>query len=339
MGAMDQLRAMRVFVRAVDEGSLAGAGRALDMAPAGVTRILAELESHLNARLLHRTTRRLALTEAGERYLLSARRLLAELDEADAEAGAASTEARGTLRVMAPPAFAVHQLAPLLPLLHERHPRLRLEVSASGAVEAVDAHHDVSIVSLGAQPLQGDFIVRPLAASTFVLCASPAYLAAQGCPQGPEELPGHAGLMPAVAVVRRELRLYRVKGAASAAGAGAATGAGAGAGAAAMDDSITLPAPQPLLSTAQLELLLAAALAGSGIAGLPSFLAAAALRAGQLQRVLPDWHGGRLTLHAAMPTRRHLPARTRAFVDLLVQRFGGSLAQDPWLALCNPEGR
>ena len=113
--------------------------------------------------------------------------------------------------------------------------------------------------------------MRPLAASTFVLCASPAYLAAQGCPQGPEELPGHAGLMPAVAV--------------------------------------------------------------------PSFLAAAALREGHLQRVLPDWHGGRLTLHAAMPTRRHLPARTRAFVDLLVQRFGGSRAQDPWLALCEPEGR
>jgi DNA-binding transcriptional LysR family regulator len=322
---MDQLRALRVFVRAVDEGSLAGAGRALDMAPAGVTRILAELEAHLNARLLHRTTRRLALTEAGERYLSSARRLLAELDEADAEASAASTEARGTLRVMAPPAFAVHQLAPLLPLLHERHPRLRLEVSAAGAVEAVDAHHDVSIVSLGAQPLQGDFIVRPLAASTFVLCAAPAYLARQGCPRQPEELSGHAGLMPDVAVVRRELKLYRTKDAST--------------GDAAARDSITLPEPQPLLSTAQLDLLLAAALAGSGIAGLPSFLAAPALREGRLQRVLPEWQGGRLTLHAAMPTRRHLPARARVFVDLLVERFGGSLDRDPWLEDGPPAAR
>lgn len=320
---MDQLRALRVFVRAVDEGSLAGAGRVLDMAPAGVTRILAELESHLNARLLHRTTRRLALTEAGERYLQSARRLLAELDEADAEAGAASTEARGTLRVMAPPAFAVHQLAPLLPLLHERHPRLRLEVSAAGAVETVDAHHDVSIVSLGAQPLQGDFIVRPLAASTFVLCAAPAYLARRGCPAAPEHLVEHAGLLPAVAAVRRELTLYRSKDACSKDASTRDRPAGPA--------SITLPEPQPLLSTAQLDLLLAAALAGSGIAGLPSFLAAPALREGRLQRVLPDWQGGRLTLHAAMPTRRHLPARTRAFVDLLVERFGGSLARDPWL--------
>ena len=313
---------MRVFVRAVDEGSLAGAGRALDVAPAGVTRILAELEAHLNARLLHRTTRRLALTEAGERYLHSARRLLAELDEADAEAGAAATEARGTLRVMAPPAFAVHQLAPLLPLLHQRHPQLRLEVSAAGAVEAVDAHHDVSIVSLGAQPLQGDFIARPLAASTFVLCAAPAYLARAGCPAEPEQLLGHAGLLPAVAAVRRELTLYRVKDASSARRAA--------------PDSVTLPEPQPLLATAQLELLLAAALAGTGIAGLPSFLAAPALRDGRLQRVLPGWQGGRLTLHAAMPTRRHVPARTRVFVDLLVERFGGSLERDPWLEGGNP---
>lgn len=317
---------MRVFVRAVDEGSLAGAGRALDLAPAGVTRILAELEAHLNARLLHRTTRRLALTEAGERYLLSARRLLAELDEADAEAGAASTEARGTLRVMAPPAFAVHQLAPLLPLLQQRHPKLRLEVSAAGAVEAVDAHHDVSIVSLGAQPLQGDFIARPLAASTFVLCAAPDYLARRGCPAEPEQLVDHAGLLPAVAAVRRELTLYRSKDASSR-------------GRAAAPASITLPDPQPLLATAHLDLLLAAAVSGAGIAGLPSFLAAPALRDGRLQRVLPDWQGGRLTLHAAMPTRRHLPARTRAFVDLLVERFGGSLERDPWLDDRDPATR
>jgi DNA-binding transcriptional LysR family regulator len=319
---MDQLRAMRVFVRAVDEGSLAGAGRALDLAPAGVTRILAELEAHLNARLLHRTTRRLALTEAGERYLHSARRLLAELDEADAEAGAASTDARGTLRVMAPPAFAAHQLAPLLPLLHQRCPRLRLEMSAAGAVEAVDAHHDVSIVSLGAQPLQGDFIARPLAASSFVLCAAPAYLARAGCPAEPEQLLGHAGLLPAVASVRRELTLYRVKDASSSRRAA--------------PDSVTLPEPQPLLATAQLDLLLAAALAGAGIAGLPSFLAVPALRDGRLQRVLPAWQGGRLALHAAMPTRRHVPARTRVFVDLLVERFGGSLERDPWLEDGNP---
>ncbi|NRF65713.1 LysR family transcriptional regulator [Aquincola sp. S2] len=313
---MDQLRALRVFVQVAAEGSLAGAARVLDLAPAVVTRTLAELEAHLGTRLMHRTTRRLALTEAGENYLANARRILAELDEADAEAGAASAQAHGSLRVLAPPAFAVHQLAPLLPALRARHPQLVLDVATPGPVEAADANFDVSIVSLGQQPLQGDFIARRLAVSTFVLCAAPAYLDRHGRPDAPDALLPHAGLLPAVDAVRQGLRLYHDKSAASAK---------------AMPPLVELPAPRAVLSTSQLELLLAAALAGLGIAGLPSFLAAAALRDGRLERVLPHWHGGALTIYAAMPTRRHLPARTRAFVDFLIEHFGGGEG-DPWLA-------
>ncbi|WP_284619375.1 LysR family transcriptional regulator [Aquabacterium humicola] len=324
---MDQLRALRVFVAVVDQGSLAGAARLLDLAPAVVTRTLGELEAHLATRLLHRTTRRLALTEPGEAYLAHARRILAALDEADAEAGTASTQARGTLRVLAPPAFAVHCIAPLLPALRERHPQLALEFAAPGPVEAADANFDVSIVSLGQQPLQGDFIARRLAVSTFVLCASPRYLDARGRPATPDELLPHVALLPAVDAVRQGLRLYRDKSAATAAATPAA--------AAAVAPVVDLPLPVPALATSHLELLLASAEAGLGIAGLPSFLAAEALRAGRLERVLPDWHGGRLTLYAAMPTRRHLPARTRAFVDHLVEAFGGADEEaeaDRWLA-------
>lgn len=321
---MDQLRALRVFVAVVDQGSLAGAARLLDLAPAVVTRTLGELEAHLATRLLHRTTRRLALTEPGEAYLAHARRILAALDEADAEAGTASMQARGTLRVLAPPAFAVHCIAPLLPALRERHPQLALEFAAPGPVEAADANFDVSIVSLGQQPLQGDFIARRLAVSTFVLCAAPRYLDARGRPATPDELLPHVALLPAVDAVRQGLRLYRDKSAATAAAAKAVA------------PVVDLPLPVPALATSHLELLLASAEAGLGIAGLPSFLAADALRAGRLERVLPDWHGGRLTLYAAMPTRRHLPARTRAFVDHLVEAFGGAdddeAAADRWLA-------
>ena len=92
---MDQLRSLRVFVKVIDEGSFAGAARALDLAPAVVTRVVAELEEHLGTRLVNRTTRRLALTEIGESYLERARRILLDLDEADALAGSASTEASG----------------------------------------------------------------------------------------------------------------------------------------------------------------------------------------------------------------------------------------------------
>jgi DNA-binding transcriptional LysR family regulator len=311
---MDQLRALRVFERVVAEGSFAGAARAMDLTPPLVTRTLAELEQHLGARLLNRTTRRIALTEIGQAYLERARRVLAELDDADALAGATSRQPRGTLRVLCPPAFAVHQLAPQLPRFRARYPQLGLEISAPGAVEGADQGFDVSIVSVGLQPFAGDFIARPLARSTFVLCAAPDYLERRGHPRHPDDLLQHEALLPAVTAVRRELTLYR-----------------AGDRDADRDASVvTLPAPAAALCTGNIELLLAAALAGLGIAGLPSFAAAQALRAGRLARVLPQWRGTVLTIYAAMPTRKLVPARTRSFVDFLVAAFGGGEG-DPWL--------
>lgn len=311
---MDQLRALRVFVRVVAEGSFAGAARAMDLAPPVVTRTLGELERHLGARLLNRTTRRIALTEIGEAYLDRARRVLAELDDADALAGASARQPRGQLRVLCPPAFAVHQLARHLPRFRALYPQLGLEIAAPGAVDAADQEFDVSIVSVGQQPLQGDFVARRLACSSFIVCAAPEYLNRHGQLQHPEDLLQLDALLPAVAAVRRELTLYRVD-------------AHAPAGEARV---VTLPAPAPALSSAHIEVLLAAALAGLGVAGLPSFVAAEPLRSGRLVRVLPQWRGVTLTLYAAVPTRKQLPARTRSFVEFLVQTFGGSEA-DPWL--------
>ena len=158
-------------------------------------------------------------------------------------------------------------------------------------------------------------MVRQLASSKFIICASPAYLARSGCPQQPEDLLQHEGLLPDVAAVRRELTLFR--------------------------DETCLPNTQsqirrmplrtPALLTSQLEVLYAAALAGMGVAGLPTFMVSEALRDGRLTRVLPEWHGGILQLYAAMPTRKHVPTRTRAFVDFLVETFGGN-QEDPWQA-------
>lgn len=312
---MDQLRALRIFTQVVAAGSLAGAARAMDLAPSVVTRAIADLERHLGARLLNRSSRGLALTAIGETYWQRASQLLSDLDDADAQAGAASASPRGTLRVLCPPAFAVHQLAQQLPRFHGLYPHIQLELATPGPVEAADDNYDVSILSIGRQPLQGDFVVRPLACSAFVLCAAPDYLKRRGSPREPQELSGHLGLLPAVAAVRRELTLYRQ-----------APGASPGQG-----EVVSLPIEPFVLSTTQLELILAAALAGLGLAGLPSFMAAAALRDGRLQRVLPQWHGEVLTIYAAMPTRRQVPARTRAFVDFLVASFGGREA-DPWCA-------
>jgi DNA-binding transcriptional LysR family regulator len=314
---MDQLRSLRVFVQVVREGSLAAAARVLDMAPAGVTRAVAELEQHLGARLLNRTTRRIALTEAGQAYLERARRILAELDDADALAGAATQQARGSLRVLCPPAFAVHQLARHLPRFRVQYPQVALEFATPGPVDVADENFDVSIVSVGQQALQGDFIARRLARSAFVLCAAPSYLARRGHPKHPDDLLQHDGVLPAVSAVRRELTLYR-------------SGTERGDAANTAATSVTTPTPPAALSTPHIDMLFAAAVAGLGIAGLPSFVAEQALRDGRLERVLPQWRGVSLTLYAAMPTRQHVPARTRAFVDFLVQTFGGQDA-DPWL--------
>ena len=311
---MDQLRALRIFERVVTEGSFAGAARSMDLAPPVVTRTMAELERHLGARLLNRTTRRIALTDIGTAYLEKARRILAELDDADALAGASSKQLRGTLRVLCPPAFAVHQLAQHLPRFRAQHPRLGLEIAAPGAVEAAHQNYDVSIVSVGQQPLEGDFVARRLARSSFIICASPEYLKRRGHPQHPDDLLVHDGLLPAVSAVRRELTLT-------------CTDPDAPAG---LSRTLSIPVPTPALSTSQIELLLAAALAGMGIAGLPSFVAADALREGRLIRVLPHWQGTTLTLYASMPSRKLTPARTRSFVDFLVSTFGGG-DNDPWL--------
>jgi DNA-binding transcriptional LysR family regulator len=312
---MDQLRALRVFAQVIAEGSFAGAARVLDLAPAVVTRAVSDLEDHLGARLLNRTTRKLALTEVGQDYLDRAKRVLAELDDADALASAVNIAPGGTLRILCPPAFATHQLVRHLPVFRERFPGIQLELLAAGPVEGADENFDVSILSIGQQPLQGDFVVRPLAASTFVLCASAAYLQRCGGPQQPEDLLQHDGLLPDVAAVRRELTLFRE--------ARDSTGA--------TRRVLKVSLRPPVISTAQLEVLYAAAVAGMGVAGLPTFMVADAVRDGRLIRVLSDWNGGALQLYAAMPTRKHVPARTRAFMGFLVEIFGGN-QDDPWLA-------
>lgn len=313
---MDHLRCLRVFAQVIADGSFAKAARTMDLAPAVVTRSIADLEEHLGARLVNRSTRSLALTEIGEAYLESAQRVLAELDGADALAGASTAEPSGVLRVLCPPAFAIHQLAHHLPRFRTLYPRIMFEIATPGPVAAADDSFDVSILSIGHQPLQGEFIARTLATSTFILCAASSYLDQHGHPQTPDALLQHASLVPDVSAVRRNLTLYRQT-------PNKTEGA---------TNTVSLVMPTPTLSTNHIDLLYAAALAGLGIAGLPSFIAQRALQDGRLQRVLPAWRGASLTLYAAMPTRKHVPARTRLFLDFLVQSFGGG-DTDPWLGL------
>lgn len=312
---MDQLRAMRVFVRVVDEGGFAKAARALDMAPAVVTRVVADLEAHLGARLLNRTTRRIALTDVGEAYAERARQILIDVEESEALASESTTTPRGTVRVLATPAVSVHQLAKHLPAFRRRFPQVSIDITAPGPVEAVDEDFDVSILAVR-QPPDGDFIARRLARSEVVMCASPEYLDRRGRPVHPSELTTHDVLVPPISSLQRGVTFVNGRWGDDEPGGEAFT---------------AVPSGNAPVRTTHVDTNYAAALAGLGIAGLPSLVVEDALLEHALERVLPDWRLFDVQLWAAMPSRKHLPARTRAFVDFLVEVFGGE-DRDPWLA-------
>lgn len=309
---MDQLKAMRTFARVIDEGSFAAAARAMDAAPAVVTRAVADLEEHLGARLINRTTRRLALTEIGERYLERARAILADVDEAAALASQAHREPRGHVRVQCSPSWAVHQLAKRLPRFRAAYPQVTVEVTAFAPVESLDESHDLTVMVRRQAP-DGDFVARRLARSEVITCATPDYLDRRGRPLAPQDLVGHDALIPPVSEMQRGLTFYR-----------------GGGGEHEPVDSVTVVPSRPVLTTGNIDLNYAGALAGLGIAGLPSFVAEDALHEQALERVLPQWRLFDLTIWACMPTRRHVPASTRALMDFLVAEFGGEDV-DPWL--------
>jgi DNA-binding transcriptional LysR family regulator len=294
------------------------------MAPPVVTRMVAELENHLGARLINRTTRSIALTEVGEQYLDKVRGILVDIEESEALASEATKVPRGHLRVLCPPAIAVHQLAKHLPRFQAQYPLVTLEISSPGPVDTVDEAFDLTIFSRREAP-DGDFIARLLARTEVVVCAAPEYLDRRGRPQHPIDLRNHAALMPPISAVQRGLVFY--------------SGPWPEQGTADEGESFTLTSQHPpALSTAHIDTTYAAALAGLGIAGLPSYVIEDALLENALERVLPEWRIFNVMLWAGMPSRRHLPARTRAFLDFLLEIFGGE-DRDPWLAAAGCETR
>jgi DNA-binding transcriptional LysR family regulator len=308
---MDQLRAMTAFVRVIDEGSFAKAARSLDLAPPVITRLVADLEQSLDTRLIHRTTRRLALTPVGAQYLERARQILADVEEANTAAMTTTGQLRGLLRVAAPLPLLVQQIAPRLPVFRERYPGVDLDVTAVPMLESPDENADVTILLSGPRPIDGEFVARRLAHAQIVFCATPEYLERHGRPGVPADLDAHQLLVPNVAYAPREWTFHRM-------GADGAPQQAVGV------------LRRSAISSTSPDVLLAAARAGMGIAGTLSYSVADALRAGSLERVLPDWSIGHYVIHAAMPTRKYVPLRTRVFTDFLIEQFGGE-ERDPWL--------
>lgn len=307
---MDRLNSLRVFQRVVDEGGFAAAARALDMSPAVVTRLVADLEDHLGTRLLHRTTRRMALTEAGEAYLARVRQILLDVDDADALVSARTTELAGVLRVLAPPVLATHILAPLVASFHAAYPRIVLDIEVATHRDPPIEDYDVTLLGTDAD-FDGHVIARKINETEAILVAAPAYLQRRAAPQAPDELARHDCLLIKPETLgRRYWNLQNPD----------------------RPDQPLQPQMQPVLQANHLDTVMRAALDGAGITALPVELAAPHLASGALVRVLQPWITGRFTLWAALPSRKFMPRRTQVFLDHLSEHT--RLAVGTALAAC-----
>ena len=300
---MDRLLAMKVFERVVEEGGFAAAARAMSMSPPAVTRLVAELEQHLGARLLQRTTRKLALTDAGDAYLQRVRAILHEIDDAEAAAAASTRDMRGTVRIVAAPVLATNFLAPMLASWHANFPLLQLDISVDAFASGRVDEFDVTLMVAG-EDFDANVVARHLMHGEAIMVASPGYLERRGTPREPQDLAHHDHLRDGGMAVRwqlgagRKLRLQPLDGTLAA-------------------QEVEAPAVLQSVST---EVLMRAAVDGVGVAVASRLLAQEHLARGELVHVLPGWIFSRYTVYAALPSGRMLPARTRAFLDFLSQQ-------------------
>lgn len=295
---MDRLMSMRVFQKVIDEGGFAAAARALDMSPAVVTRLVADLEEHLGTRLLHRTTRRLSLSEAGERYLSRVRAILQDIDEADVMVSSLTHELAGVLRILAPPVLATHVLAPLLSGFCQRYPKIGLDIEVESFKQPSIEDYDITLMATDAA-FDGDVIARNIISTEVILVASPAYLQRRGTPQVPADLARHDFLrMKTPGAPTRVLHLFQT---------------------ARPELQVDLEL-EPLIWANHPDTLLRAAIDGAGVTATTVGLVASQLASGTLVRVLSPWITGQLTVYAALPSRQFLPQRTRVFLEYLSEQ-------------------
>ncbi|MCW7539233.1 LysR family transcriptional regulator [Aquabacterium sp. A7-Y] len=301
---MDRLNSMRAFAKVIDEGGFAAAARAMDVSAAAVTRLVADLENHLKVRLIHRSTRRLALTPTGQGYLERVRSILHQLEEAEAQVDAAVRQPQGPLRIKVPAASVARQLTRHLPGLQRQFPGLRLSFNVAGTagVAVTDVGWDAALLVGGSAPpsgLDSAAVVRSLSRGAGALCASPAYLARHGMPTHPAELAQHECLLASPDGDSGGTAQWQLS---------------------AHAESLAVHS-SAAFSSAHPDTLYASAVAGLALVGLPSVMVEDALTDGTLVQVLPQWRTPTFTLYAAMPSRKFVPSRTRAFMDFLAEVF------------------
>lgn len=302
---MDRWTELELFVQVAETGSLSRAAEALDLSNAAASRHLQSLEDRLGARLVERNTRRLYLTDTGQEFFGRAKAVLADLKDAEDAVNASTLNPTGTLRVTASLSFAMHHVAPLLREYTQRYPNVTVHVEAANRyLDIIDNNIDVAIRTREFEP-DSNITVRRLATTRRILAASPRYLSAHGRPRTLEDLAQHKLLIYTYANNPSELRFTR-------------------------DGHTTTLQVKSLLESNDGQILRAAALDGMGILVQPTYILYEDMVAGRLVPVLDDWDLPRLTINLAYPSRKHLSAKVRTFIDFMAEHFAKMNYEQKW---------
>ncbi|MBP0598186.1 LysR family transcriptional regulator [Herbaspirillum sp. LeCh32-8] len=294
---MDRLTAMRVFVTVVDSGSLSAAAQQLDLSRPVVSRYVAELEEWVGARLLHRTTRRLSLTPAGNEILPRCRQMLEFSDDLRHAVDAPTETPRGLLRITSSTSFTQTQLVQAVVDYGRRYPEVAVDlVALDRTVNLVEERIDLAIRMT--TRLEPNLIARRLATCHSVICATPEYLARHGTPKKVEDLALHNCLTHSY--VGRSLWQFEPK---TRGGKSLSVAVGGS------------------ISANEVTVLLQAVLAGVGIGHMPAYSVGPLVASGQLVALLPEYEPTRLGMYAVYGSRKHMPATLRTMLDFLAERF------------------
>ncbi|MGO4745780.1 LysR family transcriptional regulator [Serratia quinivorans] len=295
---MDRITAAEVFITIVDRGSMIAAAETLEMSRAMVTRYLAQMEQWAGARLLHRTTRKLSLTDAGERTLERCRQMLALAGEIDLVEGEQSDELRGLLRITCSQSLGQTALVGAVAQYLKRHPQVAVDLQMNNrTVNLVEERIDLALRITN--ELDPNLIARPLSSCASVVCASPAYLAAHGTPRHPQDLALHNCLT--YSYFGKSLWHFDLQGVKSAV------------------------AVSGNLSANESLVLMAGTVKGTGISMQPYYSAAPLLASGELIELMPDYRPQSMGIYGIYTSRRQMPATLRTMLDFLVEWFANDV--------------
>ncbi|RON24772.1 LysR family transcriptional regulator [Pseudomonas brassicacearum] len=302
---MDVFQTMRCFIAVAQSGSFTAAAATLDTSTTNVSKAVSSLEARLQTRLINRTTRRLALTEAGQRYLQRCEKIIEEMREADEEAGTAQTQPVGRLKIHAMSAVGNHYVINAIARYRETHPSVMFDLTLTNRLpDLLEEGYDMSIVLARDLPDSG-FVAQRLGITYSILCASPAYLKKRGIPDAPGALGSHDCLRIVNTVMPAENWVFEGP-----------------------EGVETVSTPMSPFHVNTADAMTVAISNGMGIGIQPIASAVEGLKAGTLVRVLPEYHFEELNVFAIYPSRKFVDAKIKTWVDFLKDYIPVLLASD-----------